>query len=395
VSSPAGGGRPTGIPDRSHDPVVILGVTGSIGGQALEVCAHLDRPVVAIAARNPSPELAEIARSRPGAMVVVTGGSSGERQTLVDALPGHPVRFGQEALLEVAGTPDRTVINGIVGAAGLRASVVALEAGNRLGLANKESLVVAGRLVRAAAERGRGELIPIDSEHSALFQLTSGHPARRLVLTASGGPFRGRSRADLADVSPEQALRHPTWVMGRRISIDSATLVNKGLEVIEAHHLFGIAYDDIDVVIHPQSVVHSLVEMADGAMLAHLGVADMRVPIQYALTHPERLPSLATPFRLAELDLTFEPPDRDTFRALDLAYAAGRAGDGATAAFNAADEVAVEAFLVGRLGFLGITQVIELTLEKIGSPPVDTVDEAIEVDRSARETAASLIAGVC
>jgi 1-deoxy-D-xylulose-5-phosphate reductoisomerase len=375
--------------------VAILGATGSIGSQALEVCAHLERPVAAIAARHPGPEFTEIARRLPGAIVVITGGTSDERKSLVDALPGRTVRFGQESLLEVAGTPGHTVINGIVGAAGLRASVAALEAGNRLGLANKESLVVAGRLVRAAAEHGGGELIPIDSEHSALFQLASTQPVRRLVLTASGGPFRGRSRLDLADVSPEQALRHPTWVMGRRISVDSATLVNKGLEVIEAHHLFGVAYDDIDVVIHPQSVVHSLVELADGAMLAHLGVADMRIPIQYALTHPDRMGSLAAPFRLTDLDLTFEAPDRTTFRALDLAYAAGRAGDGATAAFNAADEVAVEAFLGGRLGFLGITQVIELTLDAIGSPPVNSVDEAIEVDRFARETAASLIAGVC
>ncbi len=379
----------------SGRPVVILGVTGSIGRQTLEVCRHLDVQVAAIAARRPSPELVDAARSVPDAGVVVTGGSRDEREWLSGELTGRDVQFDSGAMIQAAGVPGRLVVNGVVGAAGLRSTLAALEAGNRLALANKESLVVAGGLVMETLRRGNGELIPVDSEHSALFQLVEGQEPRSLILTASGGPFRGWSREQLDEATPEQALRHPTWTMGRRITIDSATLVNKGLEVIEAHHLFGLDLDRIQVVVHPQSIVHSLVELEDGALLAHIGVTDMRVPIQYALTHPERSRTPAPEFSLAGVSMTFEEPDSKAFPALDLAFDACRAGDAATAAYNAADEVAVEAFLAGRLGFTGISAVIATTLEMLGGGSVSTVEEALDVDARARSVAAGLVAGAC
>jgi 1-deoxy-D-xylulose-5-phosphate reductoisomerase len=378
-------------------PVVVLGASGSIGRQALDVAGRLGLVVVGLAARSPSEPLLGAAVRHPEARVAVSGGSSEERAHLVERLGGR-VAFGSEAVVELAGVAGSTVVNGIVGAAGLRATMRALESGNRLALANKESLVAAGPLVLAARDRGGGELIPVDSEHSALFQLLAGRPAatvRRLILTASGGPFRGRPLAALEDVTPQQALRHPTWDMGPRITVDSATLANKGLEVIEAQQLFGVGFDQIEVLVHPQSVVHSLVELADGALLAHLGYADMRIPIRYALTHPERLDSGLTPFPLAGTTLEFEEPDLATFPMLPLAYAAGRQGGSAPAVFNAADEVAVRAFLDGRLGFVGIHEVVERTLA--GFPhrsPVD-VDDVLEVDREAREMAASLLSGAC
>ncbi len=376
-------------------PVVILGVTGSIGRQTLEVCRHLDLEVAAIAARRPGPALVDAARTVPGAEVIASGGSGDERRWFEAQLPGRTVHFDSSALVAAASERGRTVVNGVVGAAGLRASLAALSAGNRLALANKESLVVAGSLMMETMKRAGGELIPVDSEHSALFQLVSGRTVEALVLTASGGPFRGRSSEQLDDVTPEEALRHPTWTMGRRITIDSATLVNKGLEVIEAHHLFGIDLERIQVLVHPQSIVHSLVELGDGALLAHLGITDMRVPIQYALTHPERLATPAPEFTLVGKTLTFEEPDREAFPALDLAYQACREGDRATAAYNAADEVAVDAFLAGRLGFAGIPSVIASTIEMIGGGAIATVEDAVEIDSRARSLAAGLIAGAC
>lgn len=377
-------------------PLVVLGATGSIGRQTLDVAAVLGREVTVLAARRPSPEFAELAADHPDATVVVTGGSGTEREEFAMSV-GNRVEWGSDALVEVAGRAGSIVVNGLVGAAGLRPTMAALAAGNRVALANKETLVAAGPLVMDAVGDG-GELIPVDSEHSALFQLVAGtrpDDVATLVLTASGGPFRGWSADRLESVTPAQALAHPTWEMGRRISIDSATLCNKGLEVIEAHVLFGIPFDRIEVVVHPRSTVHSLVRMTDGALLAHLGAADMRIPIAYAITHPERRWPAPVPFDLVGLDLTFEEVDRSAFPALDLAYAVGREGGTAPCVFNAADEIAVHAFLEGRLGFTGIVRLVELVLDEMGSEPLESVDHVLEVDRQARETAASLVAGAC
>ncbi|MGA7098422.1 MAG: 1-deoxy-D-xylulose-5-phosphate reductoisomerase [Acidimicrobiia bacterium] len=375
--------------------VVVLGATGSIGRQALDVARGHDFEVAAIAARRPSGELAALADEFPEALVAVAGGS-GEERTSFAASVGNQVEFGAESIVRVASIPDCTVVNGIVGAAGLRATVAALETGNRLALANKESLVAGGPVVlKVLAEHG-GELIPVDSEHSALYQCLAGEnlaDVARLVLTASGGPFRGRTREELAGVTADEALAHPTWDMGPRISVDSATLFNKGLEVIEAHHLFGIDYDSIDVVVHPQSILHSAVEFIDGSWKGHFGYPDMRIPIQYALTAPGRMESRLGPFQLAGRDLTFEEPDRAVFPALDLAFEAGRKSGSAPAVLNAADEVAVAAFLQGRLGFLGIADVVERTLDKVVWRELTGVDDVLEVDREARSVAATLIPG--
>jgi 1-deoxy-D-xylulose-5-phosphate reductoisomerase len=377
--------------------VVVLGATGSIGTQTIEVAAALGYEIVALAARSPSPRLASIAADHPTARVIAAGGASEERGEF-GRMVGRPVEYGSEAVMDAARTPGAIVVNGIVGAAGLRATVAGLEAGNRVALANKESLVAGGPVVMAALAAHGGELVPVDSEHSALFQCLVGESEQavsRLILTASGGPFRGWSRESLTEVTPEQALTHPTWDMGRRITIDSATLFNKGLEVIEAHFLFGVDFDRIAIVVHPQSIFHSAVEFVDGSWKAQLGLPDMRLPIQYALTYPGRSPSLSAPFGLAGLSLDFEEVDRVAFPAVDIAFAAGRKGGSAPAVLNAADEVAVEAFLNRRLGFLGIAEVVSSTLETVGWRPVETVDEVLDADREARETAASYIAGAC
>lgn len=382
----------------SRRPVVVLGATGSIGRQALAVAAALGHPVVGIAANRPGAELAALGEEHPGARVVAVGGSSDERRDLASRLGPGRVAFGSGELAVLAATPGTVVVNGVVGVAGLAPSVAAARAGNRLALANKESLVAGADVVADALRAGGGDLVPVDSEHSALFQLLAATPreaVERIVLTASGGPFRGRTAEELADVTPADALRHPTWDMGRRISVDSATLANKGLEVLEARALFGFGLDAIDVVVHPQSVVHSLVSLTDGSLLAHLGPTDMRIPIELALTHPGRGPRLVEPLRLAGTSLTFEEPDRATFRALDLAYAAGRRGVISPAVFNAADEVAVAAFLAGRLGFLGIAEVIERTLAAVTDGDAATVDGVLAADREAREAAAALLGGMC
>ena len=377
--------------------VVVLGATGSIGTQTIEVATGLGMDIVALAARSPSAELAELARSHPSARVVAAGGSSEERENFARAV-GRPVEFGSEAVIAAAQTHGATIVNGIVGAVGLQATVAGLEAGNRVALANKESLVAGGPVVKRALAAHGGELLPVDSEHSAILQCLSGEDPEsvaRLILTASGGPFRGRSRDEMAAVTPEQALSHPTWDMGPRISIDSATLFNKGLEVIEAHFLFDVDYERIAVVIHPQSILHSAVEFVDGSWKGQLGIPDMRIPIRYALTYPDRAGPVGAPFELAGTRLEFETPDLEAFPALGLAFEAGRQGGSAPAVLNAADELAVEAFLQGRLGFLGISEVLASTLETVGWRTLETVDDVLIADREARETAASFIARAC
>lgn len=378
-------------------PVVILGATGSIGRQALSVADHLGVEVLAVGARRGSDGLLAIAGEFPDARVGVAAPTRVEQERFTD-LCGARASFGPDAMTEFAAFPGVTVVNGIVGFAGLAASIAALDAGNRLGLANKESLVAGGDVVSTALRRGTGELIPIDSEHSALFQCMLGEDlasVRRMVLPASGGPFRGMTAADLESVTVDQALAHPTWRMGPRITIDSATLMNKGFEVIEAHHLFGLGYDAIDVAVHPQSIVHGIVEFIDGSLKVHMGEPDMRIPIQYALTHPERAAGVAAPFSFADKALTFEAPDLVAFPCLGLAYQAGRAGGSAPAALNAADEIAVRAFLDGRIGFRSIAAVIERTVSDLGVYPVTTTDDVVAVDREARAVASGHLGGAC
>jgi 1-deoxy-D-xylulose-5-phosphate reductoisomerase len=376
--------------------VVVLGVTGSVGGQTIDVCARLGLPVVGVAAGRGSERLHAIASANPEALIAVAAPNEAERDRFTADFDGR-VAFGSEAVADLAGIGGSIVMNAIVGSAGLAASVRALEAGNRLALANKESLVAGGTVVRGALERGRGELIPVDSEHSAMHQLLDGvdHSAvRRLILTASGGPFRGRRIEDLAEVTVEEALDHPTWQMGPRITVDSATLINKAFEVIEAHHLFGFDYDSIDVLVHPQSIVHAIAEFVDGSFQAHLGSPDMRVPIAYALTHPDRVDPGGDPFSLVDHVLEFEPPDLDAFPCLRLGYEAGRAGGSAPAVLNAADEMAVRAFLDRRIGFGSIPVIVERTLGDVEQRALDTVDDVYAVDAEARAVAAGHV-GSC
>lgn len=374
-------------------PLSILGVTGSIGQQALDVAEHLGQPVIGIAANRGSERLLQAAMRVPGARVVAVGPTAAEAELLRSVL-GERVSFGQEALLELAATPGTITVNGVVGAAGLAPSVAALDAGNRVALANKETLIAGGPVVVAAATSGPGEIIPVDSEHSALWQCLVGETAtsvRRLILTASGGPFRGKTTESLDQVTIEQALAHPTWSMGPRISIDSATLMNKAFEVIEAHYLYAIPYDQIDVVVHPQSIVHSLVEFVDGTLKAEMGDPDMRVPIQYAITHPDRLAAHLEPFDLTRAPLVFEEPDREVFPCLELGYWAGRTGRSAPAVLNAADEVAVAAFLQGRIPFLTIADIVAATLSHVPVVDLTTVADVLAIDGEARKVAAEYV----
>jgi 1-deoxy-D-xylulose-5-phosphate reductoisomerase len=343
--------------------VAVLGASGSIGRQAREVIEA-----------NPGLEL-----------VAASSGSSP-----IDGLaPLTQVGGDPTELLERA-EPD-VVLNAIVGFAGVTATLWALERGVDLALANKESLVAAGELARRVRARGRGRLLPVDSEHSAVFQCLEGREpetVHSIVLTASGGPFRGRNRSELVDVTPEDALAHPTWQMGPKITVDSATLANKGLEIIEAHFLFGLPYHQIEVVIQPTSVVHALVKFRDGAALAHVGYPDMRVPISYALTYPERSAVELDPLDVASgLTLAFEPADDEVFPLLALARKAGELGGTYPCAFNAANEIAVAAFLEGRLPFLGIADVVAETLGRASGTPARDLDELVEADAEARRTA--------
>jgi 1-deoxy-D-xylulose-5-phosphate reductoisomerase len=375
--------------------VAVLGSTGSIGTQTLDVvrASPADYEVVALAAGSSVDALAaQVAEHRPRLVVIGDPSKADELARLLPA--GTELLTGPDALATAATAAD-VVVNAVVGFAGLPVTLAALAAGRTLALANKESLIAGGPVVQRVRDTPGAEIVPVDSEHCALHQcLRSGRSGEveRLVITASGGPFRGRSRADLAGVTVADALAHPTWSMGPKITVDSSTLMNKGLEVIEASLLFGVPYDAIDVVVHPQSIVHSMVEYADGATVAQLSLPDMRLPIAYALAWPERA---RTPFgRIdwAEVGrLDFEPPDLDAFPCLGLAYAAGRAGGSAPAWLNAANEVAVAAFLEGRLPWSAIAPVLEEALSEHTGTELDDADVVIEVDRRARERARSII----
>jgi 1-deoxy-D-xylulose-5-phosphate reductoisomerase len=371
--------------------VVVLGSTGSIGVQALQViAASQEMNVVGLSCDRNAGALLEQAFSTGCRDVAIADEAAGEALA-VDG-EGMVVRQGRGAAARLVREVEADlVLNAIVGFAGLESTLATLESGGALALANKESLVCAGSLVKSlAAEKGL-DILPVDSEHSALFQLIGAAGAAAVdsvIVTGSGGPFRGWSREQLQDVTKEQALAHPTWSMGAKISIDSATLMNKGLEVIEAHHLFGIPYERIDVVLHPQSIVHALVRMVDGALLAHMGMPDMKVPIAYALHHPGR--ALVDTPRLdleSGLSMEFGRPDEEAFPAIRLAREAGSRGDASTCALNAANEVAVRAFLGGSLPFLGITAVVAEVLEQSQSGAVGTYEQAVAVDTWAREKA--------
>jgi 1-deoxy-D-xylulose-5-phosphate reductoisomerase len=373
--------------------LLILGSTGSIGTQALDVVGDTFE-IVGLSAGTAHEELVAQARAHGVRRIALSDPDAAARASEIWA--GGEVLAGPEGLVQLVAESDADlVLNAIVGSAGLGPTIVALTEGIDLALANKESLVVGGELVTALAEATGAQIIPVDSEHSALHQLIiTERPGTidKLILTASGGPFRGRSRAELESVTVEQALRHPTWDMGGKITIDSATLMNKGLEVIEAHHLFGTPYDQIDVVVHPQSIIHALVALCDGAALAHMGHPDMRVPISYALHYPERVDVPMRPLDLAELgSLTFERPDLDAFPCLRLAREAAEAGGTGPCVLNAANEVAVHAFLGGRLSFMGIPAVIEQTLERVGASGVHGFDSLYEADARARDVAGELV----
>lgn len=365
--------------------VALLGSTGSIGTTALRVLdRHRDRFTVrALTAHGNAALLREQAHAWSPSFIALVEGNG-------DAPAAW--RRGAGALVEAARLPDvHVVINAIVGAAGLDATLAALEAGKRVALANKESLVVGGALVEQAARRGGGHIVPVDSEHSAILQCLGSRSAadvKRLIITASGGPFREWSADRVADATVQDALRHPTWSMGRKITVDSATLANKALEVIEAHFLFGVGYDQIDVVVHPQSIVHSMVEFRDGSVLAQLGVPSMELPILYALSHPARIEDAGIPVfdPVSSGSLTFEPVRHETFPCLALGVAAGRSGGAAPAVFNGANEEAVALFLEGRVPFGAIARGVEAALDRWSGLSGESLEALWHADAEARRT---------
>jgi len=370
--------------------VAILGATGSIGRQALEVIgAHRDRFTVVGLAANRRVELLGEQAAAFGAKTVVVGPEGDVEAARRTAPPGVRVEGGEEALAELAARDDvDLVVAAMSGVVGLRPVLAAVRAGKRVALANKEPLVVAGEIIVAEAARSGAVLLPVDSEHSAIFQALMGQDrgaVRRVVLTASGGAFRDRPLGQLDSVTPEEALAHPTWRMGPKVTVDSATLMNKGLEVIEARWLFGLALDQIEVVLHPESIVHSLVEFVDGSVLAQLACPDMRIPLQFALTFPEREPAEWGRLDLAQVGkLHFGPLDRQRYPAVELAYAAARAGGTAPAVLNAADEVAVGWFLEGRLRFADIPRLIAVSLEEHTPVAGPTLEQLLAADREVR-----------
>ena len=371
--------------------IAILGSTGSIGRSALELIhRHPGQFEVAslVAETSADALAAQVASFNPRLAVLAD-----EKVPLPDGDGMTTWASGSGAVLEAAADPDTDVVlNALVGAAGLEPTLAALEAGHRLALANKESLVAGGHLVLSAAERGSGEIIPIDSEHSAILQCLQGYgpsDVQRLMLTASGGPFRGREQETLWDVGPEDALKHPTWSMGAKITIDSATLANKALEIIEAHFLYGIAYERLDAIVHPQSVIHSLVEFVDGSVLAQLGFPTMELPILYALTYPNRIEdvTLQTYDPIRSSPLTFEPIDDAAFPLFEIGVLAGRASGCAPAVYNAANEIAVQAFLENTIRFPEMADLVSGTIDRIGNSAVTGVTDVLEVDQAARSVA--------
>jgi len=378
--------------------VALLGSTGSIGTQAIQVAGLLDDvSITALSANSNGELLAEQARLLGVERAALADKDAARRFAALFEDIGVELLAGSAGIVElVKGGSHDLVLNAIVGSAGLEPTLAAVEQGTTLALANKESLVAGGNLVTRKASASGALIIPVDSEHSAIFQCLLGEDKaelRRIVLTASGGPFRSRPLESIEDVSVEEALAHPTWNMGPKVTIDSATLMNKGLEVLEAYHLFAVGMDRIDVVIHPQSVMHSMVEMVDGSVLGHLGVPDMRIPIQYSLTYPERRPCPASFLSLAEYgSLTFEEVDDRRFPALALARDAGDRGGTMPAAMNAANEVAVRAFLSGRIGFTDITRLVAAVLEKHEALQGGTLEEIREAESDATRVAEELVA---
>ena len=373
--------------------ISILGATGSVGGSTLDLVSRSpDRfEVVALTAATNVASLAEAAR-RTGARLAVIADES-RLPELQDALAGTGCRAatGRDALLEAAAGEAELVMAAIVGCAGLEPVIAAVEAGRTVALANKEALVTAGSLMTEAARLAGATILPVDSEHNAIFQCLAGNRSddvARLILTASGGPFRNASTDDMAKATPEQAVAHPNWSMGAKISVDSATMFNKGLELIEAHYLFGLASERIDILVHPQSVIHSLVEYVDGSVIAQLGSPDMRIPIAHALAWPERMPTPAERLDLVRIrSLDFEEPDQDRFPALRLAREALADGTAAPIVLNAANEIAVAAFLDRRLGFADIARTVERALATITPQPPLSIADVIDIDREVREKA--------
>ncbi len=382
----------------SRKRLLILGSTGSIGTQALDLVGRSgELELVGLSAERSWETLLEQARAHGVGRIALA--EEGAAARAAEAWTDGEVLGGAEGLVRlVVESGADLVLNALVGSAGLGPTVATLGEGMDLALANKESLVVGGELVTALAEATGAQIVPVDSEHTALHQLLAGQPpgaVERLTITASGGPFRGRGPGELEDVTVKEALAHPTWAMGGKITIDSATLMNKGLEVMEAHHLFGTPYDRIDVVVHPQSLVHGLIQLADGAMLAHLGPADMRIAISYALHGGESVELPVAPLDLAAVgELTFEAVDLDAFPCLRLAGEAARAGGTAPCVLNAANEIAVHAFLEGRLGFVEIPRVIEQALFELPGEPVRAFESLYEADRQARTVAGEVVAGL-
>ena len=377
--------------------ISILGATGSVGSSTLDLVErHADRfKVAALTAAKNVAALADAARRTSAELAVI--GDEGLLPELRDLLSGSGCRAeaGRDALIHAAAGEAELVMAAIVGCAGLEPVMAAVRAGRTVALANKEALVTAGDLMTGAARESGAVILPVDSEHNAIQQCLADNRScdvARLVLTASGGPFRTKSRADMAMMSPEQAVAHPNWSMGAKISVDSATMMNKGLELIEAHHLFGLPSDRIDILVHPQSVVHSMVEFVDGSVLAQLGSPDMRIPIAYALGYPERIATPAERLNLARIgSLTFEKPDIERFPALRLAREALEAGGAAPIVLNAANEEAVAAFLDRRIGFLDICQTVEQALLRTGASQPRSIEDVIDIDRSARALAADLM----
>lgn len=373
--------------------VVVLGATGSIGESTMRVARALPGviEIVGLAGKNNMPRLLELAREFSAARICA--GEEAAAASLGTELPGRDILHGQTGLETLASLPEADlVLVAIVGTAGLRPALKALESGKDLAVASKEILVMAGEEVMATAARTGSRVLPVDSEHNAIFQCLEGrdHSAvSRLILTCSGGPFRNASASNLASVTPDQALKHPTWSMGRKISIDSATLFNKGLEMIEARWLFGIPMEKIDVVIHPQSIVHSMVEFIDGSIIAQLSSTDMALPIQYALTYPKRYAGACAPLDLTAVGrLDFEAPRTDLFPALDLARRAGTAGGTMPAVLNAANEAAVEAFLKGKLSFPGIWESVARAMEAVPFLEHPALQQLVEADHAARKIVA-------